>query len=223
VIAAEGDRLRVAQAARREWAEANAAKAEAAAQARAELDTRGPARRARPGPGAAGMRQVQAIDPADAALWREMQAETAARIRELNRTFPEPEAGQEISHVDPVLAAEWKAAQTAQAEADKAARREASARTIPVTDAEIARYGGELAALDPEAIAVMASIQGHLAAARAGAAQLAEKRARGRAEIEQAGIDEPVNHAETQASMEAAAAADQTDSAQADNDPGLDI
>jgi conjugative relaxase-like TrwC/TraI family protein len=225
VIAAEGDRLRVAQAARQEWAEANAAKAEAAAQARAELSMRGPARRDEggAGPGGAEVRQAAAVDAAQAERWHRAQAGQATGIRALNRTFaPGPQA-EDIRRADPARWAEIRAAQTASVEAGKAARREASARAVPVTDAEIAKYGGELAALDPEAIAVIASIQGHLAAARAGADQLAEKRARDRAEIEQAGIDEPVNHAETQASMEAAAAADQTNNAEADNGPGLEI
>jgi hypothetical protein len=41
----------------------------------------------------------------------------------------------------------------------------------------------------------LATIQGNLPAAQAAAGQLAKKEARDRAAIEQAGIDEPVNHA----------------------------
>jgi hypothetical protein len=52
-----------------------------------------------------------------------------------------PEANQETAHVDPAWWAQVKAAQTASVQAGKAARREASARAIPVTDAEIALYG----------------------------------------------------------------------------------
>jgi conjugative relaxase-like TrwC/TraI family protein len=223
VIAAEGDRLRVAQAARQEWAEANAAKAEAAAQARAELKTRGPARFHGEKPELAAEREVQAVDPAQAERWHQAQAEQTAGIRALNQTFaPGPQA-EDTRRMDPARWAEIKAAQTASVEADKAARREASARAVPVTDAEIARYGGELTALDSDAIAVMASIQGHLAAVRAGASHLAGKRARDRADIEQAGIDEPVSHAEAQASMEAAATADHAENAKADNHRGLEI
>ena len=44
--------------------------------------------------------------------------------------------------MDPAWWAQVKAAQTASVQAGKAARREASARAIPVTDAEIALYGG---------------------------------------------------------------------------------
>ena len=50
---------------------------------------------------------------------------------------PDPDAG----HVDPAWHAQIKAEQTARVQADKAARREASARAYPVTDTEIARYG----------------------------------------------------------------------------------
>jgi conjugative relaxase-like TrwC/TraI family protein len=48
---------------------------------------------------------------------------------------------QDAAHVDPAWWAQIKAEQTARVEADRAARREASARAIPVTDAEIALYG----------------------------------------------------------------------------------
>jgi conjugative relaxase-like TrwC/TraI family protein len=50
---------------------------------------------------------------------------------------PDPGAG----HVDPAWHARIRAEQTARVQADKAARREASARAYPVTDAEIALYG----------------------------------------------------------------------------------
>jgi conjugative relaxase-like TrwC/TraI family protein len=51
--------------------------------------------------------------------------------------------GPEPAHVDPAWHAQIKAAQTAAVEADRAARREASARACPVTDAEIALYGAD--------------------------------------------------------------------------------
>jgi conjugative relaxase-like TrwC/TraI family protein len=70
-------RLQVAAAARLEWEEATAAKAEAARQARAELQTRGPARPGehKPQP-AAGQREVQAGEPATASAVPEPEAET---------------------------------------------------------------------------------------------------------------------------------------------------
>jgi hypothetical protein len=89
-----------------------------------------------------------------------------------------------------------------------------------VTPAEIAKYGGELAGLDPEALTVMATIQGNLAAAEAAPNYWAEKAARDRAAIEHAGIDEPVMQADGQAELEAAAAIDK---AEADQDADLEI
>lgn len=61
---------------------------------------------------------------------------------------PDPQA----AHVDPEWHAQISAAQTARVQADKAARREASARACPVTDAEIALYGAHhhLAAAERE-------------------------------------------------------------------------
>jgi flagellar biosynthesis GTPase FlhF len=53
----------------------------------------------------------------------------------------EPQPGQEAAHVDRASWARAKAAQTAAVEAGKAASREAAARAVPVTDAEIALYG----------------------------------------------------------------------------------
>ena len=57
-------------------------------------------------------------------------AAAAARLRE----HPAP---------DPAQAARWRAEQTARIDADRQARAEAAARACPVTDAEIAKYGGE--------------------------------------------------------------------------------
>ena len=53
----------------------------------------------------------------------------------------QPEAGPDTGHVDPAWWAQIKAEQTARVQIAKAARREAAARAIPVTDAEIALYG----------------------------------------------------------------------------------
>ena len=110
---AERDRLRVADAARREWEEATAEQASRAAEARAEL-------RHRPVP-QAGTQERQDV--------AEVQAEA------------EPEAGHVPERLTPERWAELKAAQTASVEADRQARAEASARAMPVTDEEIARYG----------------------------------------------------------------------------------
>ena len=157
----------MADAARREWAEASAAQAEAAEQARAELDKRGPARwdQARPQAEAADVREVQAdLAAAEAAA----QAETSA---EIGTPAPAPEIG----------------------------------RPEPEAEPGIGQPAGELTGLDPEALATMTTIQADLAAAEAAAKQCAEKEARDWATIEQASIDEPVNHAETQAKLGAIA------------------
>ena len=53
----------------------------------------------------------------------------------------QPGAGPDTGHVDPAWWAQIKAEQTARVQIAKAARRETAARAIPVTDAEIARYG----------------------------------------------------------------------------------
>jgi hypothetical protein len=161
----------VADAARREWEEATAAQVDAAEQARAELDQRGPARwdEAKPEAEAADVREVQAVDAeAEAEIQQDAQAEMPAEIdaakadREIDRAEPEADGGIEQS--------------------------------------------GELTGIDPQALATMAAIQGNLAAAEAAPEQRAEKEARYWAAIEQAGIDEPVNRAETRAELEATAA-----------------
>jgi hypothetical protein len=86
-------------AARREWEEATAAKADAAEQARAELDKRGPARwnEAKPEVQAVGVREVQAAD-VEAEAQQDAQAETSAEI-------DAPEADREIDHVEPEVEA----------------------------------------------------------------------------------------------------------------------
>jgi conjugative relaxase-like TrwC/TraI family protein len=215
-------RLRVTEAARREWEEAAAGKAEAARQARAELDRRGSARwdDARPQP--AAERATQAASLVEAARQRQVQQQREAESRQRNQggILPEAQPERETPSMDPAVWAEFKAAQTARVEAGKAARREAMTSAVPVTGAEMDRNARELDRLDPEAIAVISSIEGNLARAKAGAERLADKRARDRADVDQAGIDEPVTQAEAQAGLEAAAAADR---AEADYDAGIEI
>jgi hypothetical protein len=186
---AERDRLQVADAARLEWEEATATKAEAASAARAELEARGPARwdQYRPEPQAIEVPEAQAAEPA-VTLEHEARAETTAGI-------DEAEAGQEIGHVEPA----------------------AGAGAWPEAQAEMA------ADVDPEALTVMASADATMAAisrsefddnlarAQAGAEQLAARRAHDQAERDRAAIDEPVSHAEVDASLEATAAADKAE------------
>jgi conjugative relaxase-like TrwC/TraI family protein len=101
-------RLAVADAARREWREATAAREAAAREAAAELRRRGVEER---------------IPVTDAEV-----AEASAQPRD----YPAP---------DPAEAARQDAEQAARIEADRQARAEAMARQIPVTDAELAKYG----------------------------------------------------------------------------------
>ncbi len=61
------------------------------------------------------------------------------------------ETGPQPAHVDPAWHARIKAEQTAAVQAGKAARREASARACPVTDAEIALYGTRHQDPEPQA------------------------------------------------------------------------
>jgi hypothetical protein len=96
-IAAEGEQMRITQAARDEWSEAAASKARVADMARAELGTRGTPRWDEPRSEAqsAGAREIRAVDPAQAERWRTAQAELAELIREENRTLDRmPEAGR---------------------------------------------------------------------------------------------------------------------------------
>ena len=165
--------LAVADAARREWREANAAKEAAAREADAELRRRGIEER---------------IPVTDAEV-----AEAAAQARE-------------TPAIDPAERARWKAEQTAQVEADRQARAEAIGPAIPVTDAEIAKYGAAAQA-EPEAEAAevghdqgaeLGGIREEIEAVSAKADQLAEQDAQRdaerRAEMDEAGIDEPVVH-----------------------------
>ena len=111
-------RLQVADAARREWAEATAGQEAEARAAERELRARGLAER------------IPATD-----------AEVAAASA----------AERETPAMDPAVWARLKAEQTAQVKADREARAGASARLTPITDAELARYGGQQSEPGPEA------------------------------------------------------------------------
>jgi conjugative relaxase-like TrwC/TraI family protein len=145
------------------------------------------------------------------------------------------DARRERLQVADAARVEWEEATAAKAEAASQARAELKARgparwdehrpeaqaaedrEIQATeaadlwnelDAQHAAESGaeaERARLDPEAETTMAAIRGNLAAAEAAAAEWAEKEARDWADIEQAGIDEPVMQAGAQAELEAAA------------------
>jgi conjugative relaxase-like TrwC/TraI family protein len=108
--------LTVADAARKEWAEANAETITAGKTAAAELRARALA---------------EPIPVTDSEV-----AAAAAQPRD----YPAP---------DPAEATQWRAEQTARIEADRQAGAEAMARAIPVTDAELARYGAQALADDP--------------------------------------------------------------------------
>jgi conjugative relaxase-like TrwC/TraI family protein len=115
-LAARRQQLEAGNAKYEAWADATRAVRDNGDKASAELNRRGhtqprPAQPPQPDP-----------EPQTMAEWRR-------------------EADQEIAHVDPAWWAQIKAGQAASVQAGKAARREASARAIPVTDAEIALYG----------------------------------------------------------------------------------
>lgn len=127
-IGAQGEQMRIAQAARDEWAEGTASEAEAAGAARAELGTRGtprwdePKRRVP----AAEAAEVQAVDPAQAERWRTAQAELADLIREENWTLDRtPQAEREALPDSLGYWMEQRVAELAQAE--EAAEAEAGA------------------------------------------------------------------------------------------------
>jgi conjugative relaxase-like TrwC/TraI family protein len=163
-------RLAVADAARREWLEANAGRQTAAVAAERELRARGLAER------------IPVTD-----------AEVAAASAE----------PRETPAIDPEAAAQWRAEQTAQVEAGRRGRREASARLTPVTEAEIARYGASAQPEpepepEPEAgqdrSEALAGLREDISALGAKVDEMARQdaeRAAERAEITQAAIDEP--------------------------------
>lgn len=67
-----------------------------------------------------------------------------ARIPATDAEVAEASAAErDTPAMDPALWAQLKAEQTAEVEAARSARREASARAVPVTDAEVARYDSE--------------------------------------------------------------------------------
>jgi conjugative relaxase-like TrwC/TraI family protein len=140
-------RLAVADAARREWTEAHAGQAARAEAAERELRSRGlperiPVTDAEVAKASAEPREMPVIDPAEAARWREAQAERNAETRERNRVLePEVTGGRETPPMDPAVWARLKAERTAELDAYRQASAERMARLCPVTDAEIARYG----------------------------------------------------------------------------------
>jgi hypothetical protein len=216
-IGAEGEQMKVAQAARDEWAEATAPKAEAAAAARAELRTRGTPRWDEPRPGALAEeeREARAVDPVQAERWSTAQAELAELIRQENRTLdPVPEAEREAL---PDSLADWMEQRVAELDRGDAEGAAAWPEAQAGLDADI----------DPDALAVMASVDAdfaaideNLARARAGIVQRDEQRALQHAERERAAVDEPAARPEMQAGLDAAAAAAR---AEADYDADLEI
>ena len=154
-------RLAVADAARREWREATVAREAAARTARAELQRRGLAERipvtdAEVAETAAGPRPFPAIDPADAAQWRaeqtaRIQADREAEAEKMARLTPvtDAEVDRYGGQLDPELSpeaarelAELRQALRDEHRAERAGQEEALARLIPVTDAEVGKYGG---------------------------------------------------------------------------------
>jgi len=173
--AADLARLAVADAARREWAEAHTEQAAQAEAAEHELRARG---------------LTERIPVTDAEV-----AEASAEPRE-------------TSPMDPDRWAQLKAEQTARVQADREAEAERMARLAPVTDAEIERYGGEPepAAADTGAnrTAALEEIRAEVDNISAKVDELPDPAAARRAEMAQAGIDEPVVHEpQAEASLEA--------------------
>lgn len=163
--AADLARLAVADAARREWTEAHAGLSARAEAAERELRSRGLAER------------IPVTD-----------AEVAAASAE----------PRESPAIDPAEWARLKAEQAAQVDAERQARAAASASLTPVTDAEIARHGAstEPAAVDTgqDRAAALEEIRAEVGALSAKVDQLPDPAAERRAEMAQAGIDEPVVH-----------------------------
>ena len=154
--------LRVADAAHREWAEAHAGLETTAMAAARELRERGLAERipvtdAEVAQAAAGGRETPPMDPE---LWAQLKAEQTARFQagreaereRMARLTPVTDAevdrygGRLDPEVSPEAArelAELRQALRDEHHAERAGQAEALARLIPVTDAEVERYGGE--------------------------------------------------------------------------------
>jgi conjugative relaxase-like TrwC/TraI family protein len=124
------------------------------------------------------------LEARGAAHWGEHQAEAQAGETREVQADEDPEAGL-WNEMDAQQAAEISELNQAAPEAGGGQR------------------GRELTGLDPEADAALAVIQANREAADAAAGHLTEKQARDWAAVEQAGIDEPVMHAEPQAGLEA--------------------
>jgi hypothetical protein len=98
--------------------------------------------------------------------------------------------------MDPDAWAAMKAEQTARVQADRAAEAERMARLTPVTDAEIERYGtgAEAADAGQDRTAVLEDIRAEVDSISDKVDKLPDPAAERRAEMDQAGIDEPVVH-----------------------------
>jgi hypothetical protein len=163
--AADLARLAIADAARREWTEAHIGQAAQAEAAEHELRARGlPGR----------------IPVTDAEV-----AEASAEPRE-------------APAMDPAAWAQLKAEQTARVQADREAEAEKMARLTPVTDAELERYGAEAEAeganTGADRAAAVEEIRAEVDTISARVDELPDPAAKRRAEMDQAGIDEPVVH-----------------------------
>ena len=111
---------------------------------------------------------------------------------------------RETPAIDPEAWAAMKAEQAAQVDAERQARAEASASLTPVTDAEIARHGTsaepepepepEAADTGQDRAAALEEIRAEVGALSAKLDELPDSAAERRAEMAQAGIDEPVVH-----------------------------
>jgi hypothetical protein len=172
--------LQVADAARREWAEAHAEQEAEARTAERELRERSLAER---------------IPVNDA------EVAAAAAAEHESPSMPS---------IDPAEAARWRVEQTAQVEADRQARAEAAARLTPVTDAELARYGTQpQPEPEPEAeaetdparspererrAADLAEIRERTEAIEESVKQTPDREAERVAELNAAGENEPVVH-----------------------------
>ena len=199
--AATGDlaRLTVADAARREWAEAHAGQQERAQAAERELRARGLAERipvtdAEVAAASAAPRETPAIDPAAAA---QMKAEQTAQVDAERQA--RAEASARLTPVTDAEIARYGA--SAEPEPETAAKAEPGREAEPMSDeATFWRKEAQRAA-EPEAAdtgqdraAAFEEIRAEVSALSAKVDQLPDPAAERRAEMAQAGIDEPVVH-----------------------------
>jgi colicin import membrane protein len=180
-------RLAIADAARREWAEAHAGQGEAAREAEAELRRRDQADQVARSDGPAQEQQVETDAEFDARLDRmvaDAEARAAAAKAAEPEARPEPQAEPEPERAaEPVPAGDADVGQERHIEAEALHEAEPAAAAAEPVDPEQERF-----------LEDVAEIRGTVDAIDAEVERMPDSETTRRAEVEEAGINEPVMH-----------------------------